>query len=131
MTKKQERAERRIQRAKERKQEHLYSFVLKVARRRLNDPQRHLVQGFHCLPHNLEMPREEFLSMGRQLVGGAAVLFDEGELKKLLPNWQCERSGRPTVLLATYVRGHYQEDGRRRDTYSDGASSTSGSSLNW
>ena len=131
MTKKQQRAERRIQHAKERKRERSYSFVLKVARRRLNDPQQRLVQGFHCLPQSLEMDREEFLSMGRQLVGGAAVLFDEGELQKLLPSWRCDRRSRPAVLLATSIRHHYQEDGHRRDTYSDGASTTSGSGLNW
>lgn len=138
MTKRQQRAEKRMEHARIKKVRRTVKFANKVAARRLKDPEdaRQLVQGFCCKPRFLEMRREEFLSKGLQLVGGTAVLFDRGVLMKLLPNWECANRSRPAVLMAANVRENYQEDGflgrddryREREERSRG---TSGSSLHW
>lgn len=132
-TRKQQRAERRIGRAAGKRAARVNRFVHKVATRRLKDPSEDLLgSGFCCLPDSLERPREEFLSEGQQLCGGAAVLFDRGVLEKLLPGWDCSNHKLPAVLMATYVREHYREDGGRRDIYrSNSTYTSSGSNANW
>ena len=128
-TKKQRRAEYRIQYAKDKKTRRFRDFVYKVAVRRLKKPgdAAHLTQHFCCLPDSLEMPRDEFLSKGQQLCGGAAVLFDRGELIALLPSWTCSARNNPTILSAAYVRECFLDDGSRRNLYAD-RPHTSGSS---
>ena len=121
-TRKQHRAEDRIERAARKKAARFNQFVHKVATRRLENPKEFLNSTFCCLPDSLERPLEEFLSEGQQLCGGAAVLFDQGVLEKLLPNWGCSDRKFPIVMMATYVREHFREDGSRRDTYSSGSS---------
>ena len=110
MTRKQKRANYRIQIAKERRESRFRDFVRRLAERRL-PPGRYVTVNFHCLPRPLGMPREELLSKGEPLVGGKAFLYREGELHKLLPRWGCERKLRPTVLVASYVRRYYAENG--------------------
>ena len=130
-TKKQQRAEARIEHAASRRARRVNKFVRKVAVRRLKNPgdANYLGSEFCCLPDSLEMPREEFLSKGQQLCGGAAVFFDRDVLGRLLPNWTCSNREPPVVLMATYVQEYYQEDGSRRDTYR--SSSTTSGSIHW
>lgn len=127
-TKRQHRAEQRIERAARKKAARVSEFAYKVARRRLEDPKDGLCSGFCCMPDSLERPREEFLSEGQQLCGGAAVLFDRGVLNKLLPHWGCSERRSPIVLMATYVRELYREDGSRRDAYHSNSTFTSSGS---
>lgn len=137
-TRKQERAERRIERARSRKAQRAQGFAYKVARRRVKNPEdrRRLIKGFCCKPASLDMDTEDLLSKGQQLVGGTAVFFDRGELAELLPGWRCESRQDPVVLMANEVRSQYQEDGHRESSEGEyhpttGRLGSSGSSLNW
>ena len=127
-TRKQQRAEQRIERAARKRAARADKFVHKVATRRLKNPSDFLHSTFCCLPDSLERPTAEFLSEGQQLCGGAAFLFDRGVLEKLLPGWNCSKRKSPIVLTATYIQEYYREDGSKRDTYHSNSTS-SGSNL--
>lgn len=111
-TKRQQRAEGRMRTAKRRRRERERNFLYRLARRKIGggDPQT----GFCCFPQSLEMPLEEFLSHGIEIIGGAAYIFARGQLVELLPNWSCGSRRYPHVLKREYLMGHYNEDGSLR-----------------
>ena len=114
-TRKQGRANRRIQYAKERKEQRFYRFVVRLAKRRRKNADRSTMRmNFCCFPERLGMSRDSFLSMGQQLVGGKAVFYDAGVLRRLLPWWRCHTKVDPHVLMASYVKKLFNEDGKRR-----------------
>jgi len=135
MSRKQQRAERRLEQAKNRKARRSIDFLIRIAKRRLKEDGQHLSVGFCCWPHSLGMPRDQLLAQGQQLVGGKAVLFGRGELKKLLPEgWRCTSKSSPTMLLRDDINKYFREDGS--STSSDielrrFTSGSSGSTMNW
>ena len=130
-TKKQRRSEERISHAKSRKADRFANFLFRVAKRQMENQEdaQNLTYNFCCRPDSLQRSRDEFVAAGQQLCGGAAVLFRRGELKELLPGWQCQNRRRPAVFTIVYLEAHYLEDGRYRDPYANGTS-TSGS-IDW
>lgn len=133
ITKKQQRADRRIRRAKEEKEQNYQNFVYNRAKRRVKDPGDSLRIGFCCLPDGLGMSIDEFLSKGQKMFGGAVYLFDRGKLEELIPRWRCTNRGKPAIIFTNYIRQCYHKDGSWRDAaYLDpfATSGTSGSS-NW
>jgi hypothetical protein len=116
MTRKQERAEARIQRARREKERNFQEFLNKLARRKIADPNdaNNLHTSFCCVPQSLGMPLDEFMAAGQKLVGGAAVFFGRDRLPELIPDWECSASQYPHVLTAQYLNGIFDADGYRR-----------------
>lgn len=131
MTRKQERAEARIQHARHKKERNFQEFLIKLARRKIADPNdaNNLYTSFCCAPESLGMPLDEFMAAGQKLVGGAAVFFDSNRLPELIPDWECSASQYPHVLTAEYLNGFFDADGylRRGRQPREGYSTSSGS----
>ena len=125
MTKRQKRANCRMERAKSRKVRNFNRFLMRVAQRRLENPGDNLLVRFCCIPESLGMPLDEFMSAGQKLVGGAAVLFHGGVLRELLPDWACSSIENPHLLTREYLAELYDADGNRRGYQPDSTSSGS------